>query len=962
MDDPNALEQGKPMSASSGGPDSPWEPLKEISPPPSPQRSSLRQVILRGVLLGLLGSLFLGLLAIAGALGVYAYYAASLPAPQELYKRATPFKSTKIYDRHGRLLFEVFDPLGGRRTLVHYEDIPPTVIKAVVATEDETFFSNPGVNPLAIARALYTDLRYREIVQGGSTITQQLVKNLFLSPERTLSRKIKEAILAAEVTRRYSKEEILEIYLNEVYFGNLAYGVGTAAETYFGKPVSELSLAEAALLAGLIQSPVTYDPYTHPQAALARRNTVLELMHKNGFITRKEMLAAQAEPLHLAPRKITMEAPHMVMYVREQLERLYGTEMLYRGGLQVYTTLDLDLQHLAERIAREKIALLRKRQATNAALVAMDPLTGDVLAMLGSVDFYDKSIDGQVNVALSLRQPGSTLKTFTYLAAMERGWTAATMLMDVEQEFPDGANPPYKPHNYDHKEYGPISLRTALACSRNIPAVSTLYQIGLPALLEVTHRLGIRSLNRMDYGLSLTLGGGEVTLLELTGAYAALANGGHRVTPRTILYITDQEGKVIRPRTTPKLPQVMDPRLAYILTDILSDNQARARAFGYNSPLKLSFPAAVKTGTTDDYHDSWTVGYTPQLVVGVWVGNSDNSPMERVSGARGAGLIWHDFMEQALAGKPHPEFARPPGLVEVEVCALSGQKRSELCPEGRKELFRQENVPEECTVHRKLAVCKLSGKLATEYCPRDQVEEKTFVDLGPQWDDWAREHGFPVPPRESCPIHTGPVHVVLEAPHGPVQGVIQLRGTTEVPNFTYYALEYGRGKDPKKWTRITPQISAPVYDGVLCRWDTSNLRGGTYTVRLLVFSRYGQTYEARARVEVRRHPTATPSPTWTLSPTPTWTPFPSPTASSTPVPSITVQPSPTQKLPSPLPTHTLAPPPPQPRATPEPTRIQTPTEAASPTANPQPTLTNTPTPTALQENKKARNVNSHSGH
>ncbi len=732
----------------------PWEPLP---PRPLPRRPSILGLIGQGVLLGVLVLAMLGLLAILGGLGVYAHFAATLPSPQELQQRAVPFRSTKIYDRHGRLLFEVFDPYGGRRTVVHFAEIPSVVIEATVATEDATFFSNPGVSPLAIARALYYALQEGDVVSGGSTITQQLVKLVFLSPERTLRRKVQEAILAAEITRRYTKAEILELYLNEVYFGNLAYGLGAAAETYFGKPPNQLTLPEAALLVGLIQSPALYDPYTHPAEALARRDTVLRLMYEQGYITQAEREAASRAPLVLLPRETHIEAPHFVMAVRELLEQRYGTEVLYKGGLQVYTTLDLEMQHLAEEVAKDKIALLREHRASNAALVALDPLTGDVLAMLGSVDFYDPQIGGQVNVALRLRQPGSTIKPFTYLAAMERGWTAATMLMDVAQEFPDGANPPYKPRNYDDKEYGPISLRTALACSRNIPAVSTLYQIGLPALLEMAQRLGIHSLNRPDYGLALTLGGGDVTLLELTGAYAALANGGRRVTPRMILRIEDQEGKILWAEGAPELPQVVDPRHAYILTDILADDAARRPAFGANNPLKLSFPAAAKTGTTDDYRDSWTIGYTPLLVTGVWVGNNDNTPMDRLSGARGAALIWHDFMERALAASPHPAFARPEGIVEVEVCPVSGLKRTELCPPGRKELFLAEQVPaQECSVHRKVRVCRVSGQLAGAFCPSTEVEERVVQDYGAAWDAWARSRGIAVPPRETCALHAAP--------------------------------------------------------------------------------------------------------------------------------------------------------------------------------------------------------------
>jgi len=867
---------------------SPWEPLPEgrVLRAPAAPLSTL-QMIVQGVAAGVLGTLFLALLTVVAIIGIYAYYARALPSPQELYQRASPFKSTKIYDRHGRLLYEVFNPDIGRRTIVRYEEIPQAVIAAVVATEDPTFFSNPGFNPFSIARAAYQNLRAGEVVSGASGITQQLAKSLFLTSERNLSRKIQEAILAAEITRRYSKAEILEVYLNEVSFGNMAYGIGAAAEVYFGKPLSQIDTAEAALLVGILQSPTLHDPYADPEDALERRNVVLGLMQARGYLTRAEYEEAIKQPLGVVPRTIVMEAPHMVMYVREQLEELYGTEMLYKGGLQVYTTLDLDLQHLAETVAREKITALREQGASNAALIAMDPQTGDILAMLGSVDFYDQGIAGQVNVCRMPRQPGSTIKPFTYLAAMERGWTAATMVMDVQQEFPDGQNPPYKPTNYDGKEWGPISLRTALACSRNIPAVSTLHQIGLPALLEVAHRLGVDSLNRDEYGLSLTLGGGEVTLLELTGAYTALANGGHRITPRSILRIEDQLGNTIMGEDMPESPQVVDPRHAYLLTDILADNAARSPAFGPDSPLVLPFPAAVKTGTTDDYRDSWTVGYAPRFVTGVWVGNSDNTPMKGVSGSRGAALIWHDFMERALGSGPREEFVRPEGLVEVEVCPVSGLRRTDACPAGRKELFLKENCPQlDCTVHQRLRICTITGKLAGPHCPSASVEERAFEDYGPAWDEWARQKGINIPPRETCPLHATPAQVKIEMPPQPLAGIVEVRGSADVADMAYYVVEYGIGPDPQDWGRVSPEITSAVIDGVLCNWDTRRLGDGTYSLRLVVADRHGNLYQAITAVQVE-NPTPTPLPSPTPQPTATITPAQTP---SPELPSLTLTP------------------------------------------------------------------------
>ena len=871
-------------------------------------------IIGQGIVTGLLVILLMALLAVLAGLGVYAYYARGLPLPDEMVRRSALFKSTKIMDRYGRVLYEVFDPYGGRRSIVRYDELPQVVIDATVATEDATFFSNPGLNPLAIARALYDDLREGEIVSGASTITQQLVKNLFLTNETSVSRKVKEAILAAEITRRYDKTEILAVYLNEVYFGNLAYGIGAAAETYFGKTVSDLTLPEASLLVGLIQSPVAYDPYTDPDAAIGRRATVLRLMRERGYITRAEEEAARQEPLSLQSPTITMQAPHMVMHVREALEARYGTEVLYKGGLQVYTTLDLDLQHQVEDVVGQRMPALREGGASNAAVVAIDPCTGDVLAMVGSADFWDSAISGQVNVATRPRQPGSTIKPLTYLVGMEqRGWGPATMLMDVETSFPDGANPPYRPVNNDSKYWGPLSLRAALANSRNVPAVWALQQVGLPSLLEMAERLGIRSLTRPDYGLSLTLGGGEVTLLEMTGAYAVLANGGERAVPRTILRIEDQNDNILQAEDVPARERVLDPRHAYLITDILADNEARVPAFGRGNVLELPFPAAVKTGTTNDYRDGWTLGYTPELVVGVWVGNSDNTPTNRLSGARGAGPIWHDVMERALSGRPPAEFSRPEGIIEAEVCPVSGHPRTDLCPPGRMELVVADAQPEggECPVHRRVRICTASGEVAGDYCPADGVTEKVFEDYGPEWEAWMRARGLEIPPRRPCPLHLPPARVRLEAPQI-AAGVIDVWGAADVPAFHHYVVEYGVGHDPQGWGAVTGEVTVPLAEGLLARWDTRTVPDGEYTLRLLVADAQGGVHEARATLRIANAtltptateappsvpPTATPSPTADAPPTATPTPMPPPTAAPVASPTAVPSPSPEGETPT----------------------------------------------------------------
>jgi 1A family penicillin-binding protein len=871
-------------------------------------------------------------LAIAG----YTYIATGLPAPEELHTRSLTFASTKIYDRNGGLLYEVFDPQGGRRTLVPLAGISPYLRLATIATEDKYFYQHPGVDPIGIARAVWQNVTERGIVSGASTIPQQLARTVFLSPEervqRTLSRKVKEAVLATEISRRYSKDAILEIYLNTIYYGNLAYGVEAASQTYFGKTAAELSLSEAALLAGLPQSPAIYDPFINPEAAQARQSIVLGLMAEEGYITPHQAEAARSEEIKFVAQRTDIRAPHFVAYVRQLLEQQYGSAILYQGGLKVYTTLDPHLQDLAERVAREQIAILADKHVTNAALVAMRPGSGEILAMLGSVDFFDPEIDGQVNVALRLRQPGSAIKPVTYVTAFEKGWTPATLIMDVPTEFPDGANPPYEPTNYDEKFHGPVLIRTALGSSYNIPAVKTLQYVGLPAFLEMAHRLDINSLSRPDYGLSLTLGGGDVTLLELTGAYAVFANGGKQVPPVAVLRIMDNYGQVIEEYRPPEGQPIISPQHAYLITDILSDNKARTPAFGSNSVLKLSRPAAVKTGTTNDWRDNWTIGYTPDLVAGVWVGNSDNTPMEDIPGVMGAGPIWHNFVEEALVDTAPQEFARPEGIETIEICADSGTIPSQVCPRKKLEIFAAGQGPlgPEHDIYQMVRIDRTTGQLATEFCPESLVEEKYFQVYPPDGREWAEQHGIPQPPTETCTLHVGPAQVVIFQPleGEQVEGIVPVVGRADRPDFSHYVVEYGVTHDPGGWGPVSGPQNTPVESGLLAQWDTRGLHNMGHTLRVLVFDHQGTVVEARVHVVVA-NPTPTPAPT----PVPTSTPLPTltPTTTATPGPTATA-------------TLTTIPP----TATPTGTPIATFTSTATSTKVPTevPTVTSTPTATS----------------
>ncbi|HEY2593583.1 MAG TPA: PBP1A family penicillin-binding protein, partial [Chloroflexota bacterium] len=788
---------------------------------------------------------FLGALAFASVMGLYAYYARDLPDPGTLANRQD-FQTARILDRNGKLLQEINDPQGGRRTVVTLADIPLDAQQATIAAEDASFYDNPGFDIRAVVRATYQWIRSGSPQSGASTITQQLVKNTLLGPEQTAERKIKEAFLAMELTRRYSKDQILEMYMNEISYGNRSNGIEAAAETYFGKPAKDLTLPEASLLAGLPQAPSYYDPYTNLQAAKERQSYVLDQMVRTGVITSQQASDAAAAPLNLVPPSETgpQEAPHFVTYVRQQLEQQFGTEALYREGLQVTTSLDLDLQHLAESKAAAHIADIKARNATNASLVAIQPSSGEVLAMLGSVNFNDPSINGQVNVALSLRQPGSTLKPFTYVTAFGKGWNPETTLWDIPTTFPGD----YAPNDFDDKFPGPISVRDALAQSRNIPAVEALQFVTVPDMLATAHKFGIEDLQDPErYGLSVTLGGGEVKLLDLTYAYSVFANGGQQIgaekppdqrqdgfrqfDPVSILKVTDSTGKVLYEYGQPGSAQVADPRLVYQITSILSDDQARQPTYGANSPLVLpnNRPAGVKTGTTDAFRDSWVVGYTPDLVTGVWVGNTDNTPMKDVMGAAGAGQIWHDFMAGALANTPVAQFSPPQGVQQADVCALGGMLPTQSCRENTLPLhgIRRDwfvpgvNMPTTTdTWHRAVQVCKVNGKLATPLVPDNARDTLVFVGLPDAVRAWGAAHGYSAAPTDDCSdVYTGEKIAQITSPSTSDQIVagqtLQIVGSAYIDDFASYTLDFGAGDNPTPWTPITDTRTQAVDKALL---------------------------------------------------------------------------------------------------------------------------------------------------
>ena len=879
----------------------------ELQPAPN-RRRSLRisnaktpaATFWNGLLTGMLVCLLLAFAALAAGLMTYASIASNLPGPENLTDRAfleregnvSIYQSTRILDRNGNLLNEIFNPDQGRRTEVKLSEMPQFLKDATIATEDANFYTHQGIDFYALARALYYAVRERDLVSGGSTIPQQLVKLVLLSPERTMTRKVREAILATEISRKYPKDKILELYLNQLYYGNFAYGAEAAAETYFNKKVSDLTLGEAAMLAGLPQAPSYYDPYSARDNAKLRQTVVLSLMVENGYISKEQADAAYLEPITFVPLKFDFKAPHFTVLVRQQIEEKYGSESIYRLGYNVYTSIDLGLQDQAERIVKEQVNAVNANNVSNGALVAMDPKTGEVLALVGSADFDNVEIDGQVNMALTARQPGSTIKPLVYLSSFEnpslpvnQRWTPGTLVADIVEQFPDGANPPYVPTNYDQKERGLVTVRTALANSLNIPAVRSMQSVGVPNFQATAERMGITTLKRNDYGLALALGAGEIPLLQMTSAFAVLANQGVRIAPVTVIKITDSEGNCLygKDDTCADKPaigqQVVSPVDTFLISDMLSDDGARAPVFGRGGLLTLgNRPVAAKTGTTNDIPDILPIVYTPQIVNAYASGNADNSPMGNVSCITGAAPIWNQFMHVALDNLPVEPFIPPPGVKQFEVCAETGTLSSPACPEKRMRWYAEDRppLPAEKDIYQKIKIDKASGKLATEYTPPEAIEEVTFKVYPEPYRKWAEEHGIPQPPTDPSDVFTFPADVRIRSPQDgeTVGGVVSVMGSANVPAMAGWELQYGISHEPGAFSQpFVGPFNQPVIDGTLGMWDTRGLGDGPHTLRLWVTDREGGQYEERIRVFIAQ-PTEVP----TFEPTATWTPVPVETA------------------------------------------------------------------------------------
>ncbi|MBU1130247.1 transglycosylase domain-containing protein, partial [Patescibacteria group bacterium] len=660
---------------------------------------------------------------------VFAWFSRDLPSPNKVIRREG--FASKVYDRNGELLYDVFKDV--KRMPVLWEDIPEYLKQATIAIEDKSFYEHKGFDPLTPFR-IAKDIVFKKRLIGGSTLTQQLVKNVLLSSERTIVRKIREFILAVQIEKKYSKDEILLMYLNEVPYGGTAWGAGPASEQYFGKEVKELDLTESVILAGLPQRPSVYSPFSeNPKAYVGRSEDVLKRMKEDGYISGELMkeILEKVENYSFDEGRTTIKAPHFVLWVKEQLAQRYGEEVVEGGGLKITTTLDLDLQNKTQEIVAEEVEKAENLGISNGAALVLDPRNGQVLAMIGSRGYFSDKTDGKFNVTTqSLRQPGSAIKPITYLTAIKKGYTPAAMIMDAPVSFPGGVGQKdYEPKNYTGKFVGPLPLRLALGNSINTTAVKMLARVGLENMLTTAYEMGLSTLeptreNMRRFGLAVTLGGAEVKMTEMARAYSAFANGGKRVDLVGVLKVEDRDGRVLEEYKEVGLKQVVDPKETFLISHILSDNSAREITFGrVNGLVIANYQVSVKTGTTNDKRDNWCIGWTPNLLVNVWVGNNDNSPMLKVaSGVSGATPIWKKIMLFELPKREKQDFPIPAGIIHMDVDKISGYVAHDGF-DTRPEYFidgTQPNVDD--PIHLKLKVCKGSDGLATP----DDVESGNY--------------------------------------------------------------------------------------------------------------------------------------------------------------------------------------------------------------------------------------------
>ena len=845
------------------------------------QRKFAKQTLLVKALVVLVGLVIVGYLF---SFILFAWYSRDLPAPGKL--TAATSASTVFLDRDDRVLFELSKDKN--RVPVKLKDISLRLKQATVAIEDKNFYRHKGVSRTGIVRAIFSTL-LKGRVQGGSTITQQLIKNVLLDSTRTFSRKFKEITLASEVERRYTKDQILEMYLNEAPYGGTFWGVESAAMGYFGKASSELNLTESAFIAGLPQSPSIYSPFIGRRDAWkSRTRDVLRRMREDRYITRKEETEALArlDTLKFSEARLSINAPHFVFFVREQLEREFGNKILDQG-LKVKTTLSLDVQRATQKVVNEEVKKLKGFNATNGAAVVMDSKTGEILAMVGSYDFNNRDF-GKFNAAVGLRQPGSAIKPITYAAAFEKGYTPSTVVMDTATTFPNQGDKEYKPVNYDGRFRGPVQLRFALGNSINMSAVKLLAMVGVRNFLSKASDMGLetlepstRNLNR--FGLAITLGGGEVTLLDLTNAYSTFARAGVARDHQSIIEVRNHKGRRIYKAPQNRGRKVLTPESSFLVSHILSDNNARSEVFGPNSYLRVpGRTTAVKTGTTDDKRDNWTVGYTKSLTVGVWVGNNDNSPMNPriASGVTGASPIWQRIMIQLLNSRDRGRLKyqdgipdQPARIKSLEVDAYLGGLPREGYPK-RSEYFIEGTEPKDISnFYKKLKISKSTRKLANDVeIKQGDYEEKDYIvitendpvstDGKNRWQEgiyaWQDSQGDEKlkPPRDVSDASVDNIVVSIKSPGdrstvstNDVQIKAKITSVSGIKNVKIYI----NGTERKNWDEDKKEVE-----------ETINLPDGVYEIKVTARNDRDKTGESTIKIGVNRpwdSGSSTPTPT-----------------------------------------------------------------------------------------------------
>jgi len=829
---------------------------------------------------------FFGVILMTVFVGIsFAWVARDLPSPDKIVRREG--FTTKIYDRNDQLLYDVYQD--AKRIPAELDNIPDYLKQATIAIEDKEFYSHPGFSIRGISRSIFRLILYRRISGGGSTLTQQLVKNVLLTTDQTFIRKYKELILTLQIERKYTKDEILRMYLNESPYGGTAWGVGAASEYYFGKDVSELGLVESAILAGLPQRPSAYSPFTS-DLWQDRTMAVLRRMGEDGYISEEEEseVIETLDEVDFNDEKGVLKAPHFVMYVKQLLAEQFGEDQINIGGLKVTTTLDLELQEQTQEVVSQEVEKVEDLNITNGAAIVINPDNGEILSMVGSRDYFKDDFDGKFNVITQgLRQPGSSIKPVTYLAGFKQGYSPATMIMDVRTAFPVAGQKDYIPVNYDGNYNGPMQARYALASSINITAVKMLSMVGIKNMLSLANEMGISTLaptkeNLSKFGFSVTLGGGDVIPLELAIAYTSFANGGIKKEPVAILKVEDKDGRVLLERKGVEEKRILTTGEAFLINDILSDNNARALTFGLNSGLVVpGRKVAVKTGTTNDSRDNWAIGWTPNILVAAWVGNNDNSSMTTVaSGISGATPIWRKIMIRSIDSLGYEEFSIPNDVTKIEVDKFSGYRSHDGFP-AREEYFIKGREPNQNDpIHLKLKVCSSGGLATPPQVAGGDYEEKEFIafkeedpvstDGKNRWQEgilaWISERDDPKyhPPSDYCK-EGGTIEVAIESP---------ANRSTVGNNFPIEA----------KTTSINKVIEVKVYvDDKEVNVLTSkpyefdiNLDDGTYVVKVVAKDTEGNTGERETEIGVNVPWDWQPSPTPTITPTSTPSPTPWP--------------------------------------------------------------------------------------